>query len=296
MASSSLFHYLRKAFTWRPQIPGLGKVPLNYLMLGAATFFGAVVNPGFWLLGLGAEAFYLWLVATHPRFQALVDRQQRDVKREGGRQRVEKAKAQLTRRSRERYERLDQQAREALRMARRVDEQDLGQTLALRTKGLTQLLWLFLKLLTSRDALEQSVSRIHRDGLEQEIEQLQERVEEEEEGSTLHRSLEGTLEIQNRRLANYEEAVESLEVIDAELERIEQKVVLIREEAATVRRPEEISDRLDSVTAALTETNRWMDQNAALFAGLGADNLGDAPVEVLAESEGAGAANSGGRR
>ena len=50
--------------------------------------------------------------------------------------------------------------------------------------------------------------------------------------SALARSLRATLAIQEKRLENLETAAENLAVIDAELERIEQQVRLVREESA----------------------------------------------------------------
>ena len=69
-------------------------------------------------------------------------------------------------------------------------------------------------------------------------------------------------------------------MIDAELERIEQQVVLIREEAAVSGKADILSRRLDSVSSTLTETNRWMEQNAEIFGELGADPLGSAPADL----------------
>ena len=94
------------------------------------------------------------------------------------------------------------------------------------------------------------------------------------------RSLTGMIEIQRRRMENLERARESLAVIDAELERIEQQVVLLREESAVSGKAELLSSRLDAVTGALSETNRWMEQNAQIFGELGADPLGSAPVDL----------------
>ena len=83
--------------------------------------------------------------------------------------------------------------------------------------------------------------------------------------AALARSLKATLEIQDKRLANLETATNNLAVIDAELERIEQQVRLVREESAVTGSPEAISARLDSVSSTLSETSSWMDQHAELF-------------------------------
>ena len=72
--------------------------------------------------------------------------------------------------------------------------------------------------------------------LEGDIENLKARVAGagDPEGA-LARSLKATLEIQEKRLVNLETATTNLAVVDAELERIEQQVRLVREESAVSR-------------------------------------------------------------
>ena len=67
-------------------------------------------------------------------------------------------------------------------------------------------------------------------------------------------------------------------MIDAELERVEQQVRLIREEIAVGGGPDQLSARLDAVTSTMAETTRWMDQNAELLGTLATD---DAEVGAL---------------
>jgi ElaB/YqjD/DUF883 family membrane-anchored ribosome-binding protein len=67
-----MFRFLRAAFRASPVIPGLGKIPVNVLLCVGALILG-FGNPGFWLLGLALETAYLFLLATHLRFQRVVD-------------------------------------------------------------------------------------------------------------------------------------------------------------------------------------------------------------------------------
>ena len=57
-------------------------------------------------------------------------------------------------------------------------------------------------------------------------------------------------------------------MIDAELERIEQQIELIREESAVSGRPEMLSMRLDAVTSTMAETSRWMEEHTDFFDSL----------------------------
>ena len=69
-----MWSYLKTAFLAGPDLPGLGRVPANVLALLGAAALG-FLNPGFWLLGLAAEAVFLFGLATHPRFRKYVDAQ-----------------------------------------------------------------------------------------------------------------------------------------------------------------------------------------------------------------------------
>src|SRR5678815_1748876 len=61
--------YIRAAFNARPM--GMF-VPPNWIGLGAFGLLG-VLNPGFWIIGLGCELAYLGWLGTNPRFQNLVN-------------------------------------------------------------------------------------------------------------------------------------------------------------------------------------------------------------------------------
>ena len=162
-----------------------------------------------------------------------------------------------------------------------------------RAGNLNQMLWLFLRLLASREAITDTLARIDRRQLEAGLESLKSRVAgaADPEGA-LARSLRATLEIQEKRLANLDTATNSLAVLDAELERIEQQVRLVREESAVSRSPEALSARLDAVSSTLSETSRWMDQHADLMTDLTSADLDDAlpsvprtPVDAAAEPQ-----------
>ena len=74
-----MFRYLRAAFTARPRVPGLGGVPFNLLGLAGFGILG-LANPAFWFLGLGAEAAYLFGLASNRRFREIVDGRGREVR------------------------------------------------------------------------------------------------------------------------------------------------------------------------------------------------------------------------
>lgn len=273
------FGYLKAAFRYSPRIPGLGRMPLNPLGLAGFGVLG-LITPGFWFLGAALEVGYLALLSSNPRFQATVRGERLLEAKVSYQERVKTALSLLSPDSQQRYRRLLAQCQEMLGISERMDEYDVQQVRSRRTGSLNQLLWIYLRLLSSHDLLEDSTSRVKRDDLEREIARLEKRVSEAEPGSALAHSLQGTLEIQRKRQSNLENAKGSLAVVRADLERIEQQVVLLREESVVSGKAELLSSRFDQVANMLSDTNRWMEQNAEIFGQLGVDPLGSAPDDL----------------
>jgi hypothetical protein len=262
-------------------------MPLTQMLLaafGLAGFF----NPGFWLLGLAAIVAFVGGRSSTARFQKLVDAQRIAARAESAEDRMKAAYERLEPASQSRYRALVLQCREILGLGSTAGESPVSD---FRTGNLNQLLWLFLRLLASREGIQDTLARVDRRQLEAGIESLRGRVERagDPEGP-LARSLKATLEIQEKRLANLDGATSNLAVIDAELERIEQQVRLLREESAVSGRPEVLSARLDAVSSTLSETSRWMDQHADLFSDMATADLDSEAVPSVpslpAEPEG----------
>ncbi|HPC84555.1 MAG TPA: hypothetical protein P5234_14690 [Thermoanaerobaculaceae bacterium] len=282
MAGETLgfWDYVKAAFWYKPRVGFLGPLPLNVMALFTCVVASlATQNAGFLFLGGAAEIGYLAFLSSNPSFQKLVQGLRLLARQEGWQQKVQASLARLRPDSMERYRRLYEQCRLILGVSDRVAPDDMFSIRDMRAGGLNQLLWLFLRLLTSRELIVASLSSANRAELEAEVKRLEERLARAEPESALARSLQGTLDIQSKRLDNLTRALSSLEVIDAELERIEQQVQLIREEVAVATGPDALSSRLDAVTATLGETSRWMDQHAEFFGSIsGDDEVLGAPV------------------
>jgi hypothetical protein len=266
----SYWDYVKAAFNRRLPVPLLGAMPTNKMLLGVFAVLG-LANPGFWLLGAAGEVAYLFGTANSPRFRKLVDGERLLRLQAGWDDKVHSAVERLIPPSQERYRKLLDQCRRILGISATLESDSLGGLRDMRSQSLNQLLWIFLRLLTSRQVILSNVRGLDRSALDGEIEQLQKRLAGIEAGKdeALRRSLEGTLEIRRKRLENLERATASLGVTEAELERIEQQVELIREETAVGGKPEFLSSRLDAVTSTMTEASRWMDENSDLFSALG---------------------------
>ena len=267
-AQLGFFDYVKAAFNRRFLVPGLGSFRLNRAALAIFAVLG-LANPGFWLLGAAGELLYLVLMASSERFQRVVKAQEKYASRQTDQQRIERSLSRLGEKSRERYLKLLAQCHEIVKLSDTLDERSIDSVAKLRTGNLNQLLWIFLRLLTSREVLVKTMKETRRREVEEEIERLEERIAAEADSeSQLARSLGRSLEIQRRRLENVDLGEKNMELLEVELDRIEQQVALIREESAVVGKAEALSERLDAVSGTLAETNRWMEQHAELFGGM----------------------------
>lgn len=274
MNDLSFWDYVRKAFHYRVKLPALGGLPANKMGLGLFAVLG-LANPGFWFLGAAAEIAFLVLAASSQRFRNVVEGVRLLEAQENWREKVHVAVQRLTPPSQERFRRLLEQCRRTLGISRTLHADGLENLRDIRNQNLNQLLSIFLRLLTAREVIAANVPGLDRAQLKAEMEGIQKRLEKTEEGSALRRSLEGTLDIHRRRLENLDRATESLKVIDAELERIEGQVDLIREESAVGGKPEFLSSRLDAVTATMSETSQWIDQHSDFIHSLAGDDTED---------------------
>jgi hypothetical protein len=279
----SYWDYVKAAF-WKPvRSRVLGAMPLTQMLLVSFGLAG-FVNPGFWLLGLAGIVAFVGGRSASERFQKLVEGERLLARSGNAEDRMKAAYDRLQPASQARYRALVVVCREVLGLGAGAGE---GGASDFRAGNLNQMLWLFLRLLASRESITDTIARVDRRQLESGLESLKTRLASagDPEGA-LARSLRATLEIQEKRLANLDGATNSLAVIDAELERIEQQVRLVREESAVSRSPEALSARLDAVSSTLSETSRWMDQHSDLMSDMTSLDLDAASVPALPRTPG----------
>jgi hypothetical protein len=265
----SYWDFVKEAFLRPFRSRALGALPLTQMLLVSFGLAG-LFNPGFWLLGL---AFLVSLVggrSASARFQKLIEAERLAQRSHGADDRMQLVYSRLSSTSQRRYRDLVVLCREILGLAAVPGDKVTD----FRAGNLNQLLFLFLRLLSSREGIEDTLTRVDRRQLEGDIESLRQRIAGVPDADgALARSLKATLEIQEKRLANLDAASANLAVIDSELERIEQQVRLVREESAISGRPEALSARLDAVSSTLSETSRWMDQHSDLLTDLATSDL-----------------------
>lgn len=257
--SSNLGDYLREAFNARP----LGMpIPPNWIALGAFGLLGAL-NPGFWIIGAGLELAYLLGLSHLPRFRALVDGKKLAQANAEAQRRLDAAAAQIDGDRRRRFVDLRNTCVEILSGQSRLDS-GLEQ---LQRDGLDRLLSLHLRLLLTQATMEDLVREAGADPdeLRARADALRTELKGDRFGEEHRRSLEGQIDILERRAQTLSEARERLAFSEAELNRIEQQVALIRDQVRFSAAPETIGSEIDRVSNELDETSRWVqDQQTAL--------------------------------
>ena len=276
--------YLAAAFNARP----LGMpVPPNWFGISAFVLAGIFLSPGFFLLGAGAEALYLYWLANNSRFRATVDAGvlQRDPVDRHYRDLLEQLPVMLQRRQQE----LESRAREIIALL------DRSPVMAAHADSLEQLVWLHLRLLVARAAIGRVVqtARAERKQLEAHEQLIDARLVQTELSGELRRSLEQQKSVIDQRQAAHADALRREEHVDAELERIAQQIALLREQALLATDEGGIGLSLDALAASFREANRWLDGQRDLLGALDLDMQPRLPRHVLRENPSRSAMSEG---
>lgn len=281
MASPRLFDYVKAAFTFGPVVPGLGRVPVNALAVLAVGVAGVVFSPGILLIGAAAELSYLTFASSDRRFRRLVESRFSSGDAEANDTRRAQMRALVDREDQERHSQLEDRCREVARL----QPQSAGALSTNHLQALSRLSWIFLKLLVSRRMIREKVREDGRADIEAKLADTEARLASPEAGdatSPLRRTLESTAELLRRRLENVKKGYERAAYCDGELDRIEQQVALLVEDAALAKDSDGLGYRVDAVAATLDESQAYMFDSSTSLDGV---DLETPPDITLARDE-----------
>jgi hypothetical protein len=223
-------------------------------------------------LVLAAEAAYLGLLGTHPRFQQYVDAQaaakERTTKGRSAQQAAAQIMQQLPEPARQRFARLRAQCLELRQIASDLahSREHIGAPLeSLQLAGLDRLLWMFLRLLFTEFSLNRFLERTNPRLIKQEINTNEQRIKNLGEDQSPHtqkirRALEDSLQTCKDRLANYDKAKANHELVQLELDRLEHKIKSLAELSVNRQEPDFISAQVDQVAGSMIETEKTMNE------------------------------------
>ncbi len=270
---AGLLRYLKEAFLFRWNLLAFGGAATAAILSGHADIALPLVA--------AAEVAYLGGLTTLPRFQGAIDAKVRAEERgaAGGhagagqaaqgsaRDRILEVLKSLTEDRRARFLRLRARCVEMSRIANAVrgETHDAsGASRELRTPALDRLLWVFLRLLLSEQAISRFLQAADEAGIERTLGDLRTRRkkradsvgEANQADDRIIRSLDDSISTAEARKDNLDKARHNAEYIATELDRLENKIQAVTEIAVASQDPDEMSSRIDAISEGITQTEQ----------------------------------------
>lgn len=267
---AGMLRYLKEAFLFK----------WNLLLLGGGA--AAAVISGHPDVALpvvaAAEVVYLAGLSTLPRFQGAIDAKVRaeergapigppkdEVGQENARDKILEVLKSLTEDRRSRFLRLRARCVEMTRIANAVrgeTRDHSGASNELRTPALDRLLWVFLRLLLSEQAISRFLQAADEAGIDKSIVDLKARRKKRADSvgevnqadDKIIRSLDDSIATADLRKENVQKAKTNAEFVAAELDRLENKIQAVTEMAVSNTDPDAMSSRIDAISEGITQT------------------------------------------
>jgi hypothetical protein len=284
---AGLVDYLKEAFLFRWNLLFL----LGGLAGAAIAPLPDVTIP----LVVAGELAYLAGLTSLPRFRAAID-----AKVHAARGTTTEAApatpplvvmlAGLPTEMRKRFEQLHARCVEMRHLAvgvRGASGREAGSAEEIRTPGLDRLLWLFLRLLMSKNALDRFLKTMSIEDINTRLEQLRKDLAGAQQANDerIARSLQDSIAMAELRLDNYERAKKNAQFVTIELDRMESKIQALAEMAVNRQDPDLISSQVDSAAESMRQTEKAVSELQHLT-GM-ADELQDPPAILDADLRGA---------
>jgi phage terminase Nu1 subunit (DNA packaging protein) len=149
----------------------------------------------------------------------------------------------------------------------------------IRTPVLDRLLWLFLRLLRSQDALLHFLRTTNEQEIQGRVDELKKNLAaqgKDKGDERMIRSLQDSVAVNELRLENYRKAKKNAEFVAIELDRIEGKIQVLTETAVNRQDPDFLSSQVDSVAESMRQTEKAIGE-LQNFTGL-SDELDEPPA------------------
>ena len=272
--------YLKEAFLFRWN--------LLFFLGGAAAAALTPLAPVLLPLVAAGELTYLTGLVSVPRFRAAIDAKAHAA----GKTSVSAGPAPpapslvsmlggLPSDARSRFERLHARCLEMRGIAAGVrgaagDQRSSAEEI--RTPGLDRLLWLFLRLLLSKAALDRFLRTMNEQEIATRLAEQRKSLEAAQAGGDdrVVKSLQDSVAMGELRLDNYLRAKKNAEFVTIELDRIEGKIQALAEMAVNRQDPDFLSSQVDSAAESMRQTEKAVSELQHLT-GLG-DQLQEPPA------------------
>jgi len=258
---------IKEAFFLNFKIPGLGKLPLNLIAvsgMAAWSFF----EPVMWIPTIALETIYLvGISGTAPVLNSLREKENARKKELWEAKKIQMIN-KLSPAGRTRFRQLENIGKSimqiyetSLRDSSYIDPQKVSIA--------NQLLWLSLKLLTSKEAMISNVKGNTKEMLDVKIKNMEQNLEREK-SENLRKTLEATISTMKKRAETIDQFNEKIKGIDLELLRIEEQLAFVHSIMTIDAQPSgnNLSEQIDLAQDSIAQADEWMKTNTELFGSL----------------------------
>ena len=116
---------------------------------------------------------------------------------------------------------------------------------------------------------QQYVKSTEQDGIKHEIASLQKTLSSDP--PKVQEINKKRIEILTKRLEKFDKISENRKVVDAQCSAVEDVLMLVRDQSVTMRDPQQVSERLDSLVHDVEQTEQTVQQVEAIFSGMSPD-------------------------
>ena len=262
MAKGGFSKYIKKAFLYRRNLMVLGMGFAVGLISGKPD----IILP---LLAVG-EVIFLAALISRPRFRDAIDAA--ELKKEKSQRELESTRKanhmlySLKREDRNQFKELKNSCLKLQQISSGMKGERYSKSGIMsdfHDGAVNNMLWLFLRLLYSKNMLEKFFDTIDEKEIIGDIESAKRRIEEigpqledTEEEIKRRKLLDDTLETAEARLDNYRKAVENHDLIKLEIERLSTKISRLSEKSVNWRDSDSITIEVDGVTDSVKQTEK----------------------------------------
>jgi len=252
-------NYVKAAFHWQYNLISLAGAGVFAVLSGTALPI---------LLAAGLELMYLALVPQSSRFRRLVRSWQLADEQLKHQQQLNQMLQNLTPELQSRYVHCAQICGSIRSNFAQLSSQSqiFLQQIDTRLQGL---LSGYARLLFAAAQQQQYLKSTGQDEIKREIASLQKTLSSEP--ARVQEINQKRIEILNKRLEKFDKIIENKKVVEAQCSAVEDVLMLVRDQSVTMRDPQQVSDRLDSLVHDVEQTEQTVQQVETIFSDLSPD-------------------------
>src|SRR5215472_13957481 len=255
-------NYVKAAFHWQ----------YNWISLAGAVGFAIISGTALpILLAAGLELMYLALVPQSSRFRRLVRSWQLADEQLKHQQKLNEMLRNLSPEMQSRYVHCAQICGSIRTNFAQLSAQSQIFLEQIDT-SLQGLLSGYARLLFAAWQQQQYLKTTGQDEIKREIAALQKGLSSEP--PRVQEINQKRIEILNKRLEKFDKIIENRKVVEAQLAAVEGVLMLVRDQSVTMRDPQQVSDRLDSLVHDVEQTEQNVQQMETIFSDLSTDMNG----------------------